>query len=420
MNKILLVAWREFYFNLRRRAFLFAAFGAPLITVALMLVVFNVAVGGHSDPESLGRIGYVDRAGVLAQALEQPDYFVSYATEEEAAAALEAGEIGGYFVVRRNYLAVGAVHFYAPRAMPAALRREIDTFLVTNLLTQTQDLQFPTERLLDPFDMTIITLDSGRELTSAGTAGLFLVPFIFVFVFLMASQVSSGFLMSGVVEEKSTRIMEILVTSVTPLQMLVGKVLGLGALGLLQFIVWVGGGFLIVTLGDQANLEFLQGVVIPLDVTVLGLLYFVLSYLLLGTLMAGIGAVANTEEESRQWSGIFSLLAIIPFFFITQFLENSGSALPVILSLIPFTAGPSMLLRVAFASVPLGEIVLSLGLLLLSSVLVAWASARIFRWALLMYGKRPTPRELWRVIRSAPQESATTIAQSEPVEALGR
>jgi ABC-2 type transport system permease protein len=415
MNKMLLVARREYLYNLRRPAFLFGAFVVPIFTIGILILVFALQIGDETDPESLGQIGYVDNAGVLAQAIDQPDYFVPFTTDEEARAALDSGQIGGYFVVPRNYLVVGALRFFSAETLPGALQAEIRTFLAANLAAQVEGLQVPVERLVEPLDLTIIAQDSGRELTGAAIGGLFIVPFLFVFVFMMASQVTSGFLMSGVVEEKTSRIMEILVTSITPLQMLMGKILGLGALGLTQFLVWLGGGLLILSL----QLEFLQGITIPLDMAFIGFVLFLLSYFLVATLMAGIGAVAGSEEESRQYAGILGIVSAIPFFFIVQFMTNPNEGLPVFLSLFPFTAGTSMLLRYAFSSVPLWQIGLCFALLFFSALFIAFASARVFRWGLLMYGKRINFRELWRVIRT-PEPAATTVAHGEAVESLGR
>jgi ABC-2 type transport system permease protein len=417
MKKLLLVAWREYSFNLRRRSFLFAAFGAPLLTVAVMFIVFGVLIRSEDDAEGLGQIGYVDNAGVLVNAIEEPDFFIRYETDEEAAAALETGDIGGYFVVPRNYMAVGAVRFFAPKGLPGALQNEMEDFLVANLTAQAEGMRLPPERIVEPVDLTIIALDSGRELTTPAIASLFIIPFVFVIVFMMAGQVTSGFLMGGVVEEKVNRMMEILVTSVTPLQILLGKVIGLGLLGLTQILIWIGSGVLITSLGNQFSVSFLNGVVIPTDMAIIGLIYFLLSYFLEGTLMAGLGATVGSEQESRQFSGVLSLLSVIPFFAFTQFLQDGNGALPTILSMIPFTAAPSMLLRFAFASVPMWQVALSMGILFVSGLVVAFASARIFRWGLLMYGKRPTPRELWRVIVGS-SGYATSVAKAE--ESMGR
>ena len=275
----------------------------------------------------------------------------------------------------------------------------IDNLLVTNL-SRGLSSDVPLERLRNPVDLTIQVADSGRLLTDANIPVLIFIPLIFAFVFLMSSSVTSGFLMSGVVEEKTNRIMEILMTSVTPLQLLLGKILGLGALGLTQLVVWGVAGFALIGLGQ--GVPALAGIAFPTDLMILFLVYFLLSYFLFASLMAGLGAVATSEQESRQYSGIFSLIWVIPFFFITTLISEPNSSLAIALTLIPFTAPMTVLLRTGFGVVPTWQLLASMGILLVSGVVVVWASARVFRWGLLMYGKRASPRELWRVIRNSP------------------
>jgi ABC-2 type transport system permease protein len=399
MNKMWLVARREYLFNLKRPAFIFAAFGAPLLILVIWGVVFFLMGLQENNTERLGAVGYVDQSGVLAEALEQPDYFSAYPDEAAARAALDADEIGAYVVVPENYLNRGRVSVYADGTVPGALEDDIETFLLANLVTRTGETELPAERLRDPIELTIRSLDSGRELRGeASFAALFLLPFAFVFVFIMASQTTSGFLMSGVVEEKGNRMMEILITSITPMQLLMGKVIGLGLLGLTQFGVWVIVGVTALSLGQ--NLEFLQGVNLPLD---------------LAALFGSIGAVAGSEEESRQYVGVLSTLFFIPFFFITAFIQDSNGTLPTVFSMIPFTAPQSMLMRIGFGAPPLWEILLSLAILLVTALFTIWAAARVFRWSLLMYGKRISLRELWYVIRRD-SEIGTTMARSEATE----
>src|SRR5690606_27407420 len=140
-------------------------------------------------------------------------------------------------------------------------------------------------------------------------------PVIFAMVLLMALQLSSTFLMSGVVEEKSNHIMEILITSITPYQLLAGKLLGLGALGLLQILIWIVVGLVGVSLGG--NIAFFSGITLPIDFIVTVIVYFLLTYFLYSSLLAGIGAVMGSEQESRTIAGAVSLLIAIPFFFFS-------------------------------------------------------------------------------------------------------
>ncbi len=409
MDKMWLVARREYLYNLRRRSFLFGAFGVPIFVILVMLVAFSAIANEEENAAGVGQVGYVDEAGVLSESIDRPEQFVPFVAEAEARQALDSQTIGAYFVVPQDYMQTGFIQLYAYTSIPEALHDRIESFLVANLSARLETT-LPPERIQQPVEMTVHIQDSGRTLTSQQIGGLFLTPIIFVLVFAMASQITSGFLMSGVVEEKTNRIMEILVTSVTPTQLLAGKMVGLGLLGLTQVGVWALGGFALLRLGR--NVPFLSGVNIPLDMALISAVYFILAYFFMASIMAGIGAVVGSEQESRQFAGIFSILLFIPLFFIVSFITDPDGALPTVLTLVPFTAPLSVLLRMSFGALPAWQLFLSLLLLLLATILITWASARIFRWGLLLYGKRPSPRELLRVLRQSPRLE-TAIARAE-------
>jgi ABC-2 type transport system permease protein len=400
MGRMWLVARREYSYNLRRRSFLFGAFVVPVMVGVIMVIAFSALAESESNAESIGQVGYIDRSGVLTDAVETPQQFVVYDSEDAARQALDDQTIGAYFVLPEDYLETGVVQLYTNTSTPEALDHQIGGFLVANLSARLNS-GLPAERILEPVDITYHIQDSGRTLTNEQIGGLFFTPIIFVTVFAMASQITSGFLMSGVVEEKTNRVMEILITSVTPMQLLAGKILGLGLLGLTQLAVWLLGGFALLRLGN--NVPLLSGVSVPPDIIVISAIYFVLAYFLMGSIMAGIGAVVGSEQESRQIAGIFSIVLFIPMFFIISFITDPEGVVPLVLTLIPFTAPMSVLLRLSFATIPAWQLILSIVILALTTVFVVWASARIFRWALLLYGKRPGLRELWRAVRRSPR-----------------
>jgi ABC-2 type transport system permease protein len=181
------------------------------------------------------------------------------------------------------------------------------------------------------------------------------------------------------------------------MQLLSGKIMGLGALGLTQLAAWITGAVVIFTIGGQT--EFLEGVTFPIDLTIIAILYFLLGYSLIASLMAGIGAVVGSEQESRQYAGVFSIMFAIPYFFIVSFVTNPNGTIPVVLSMFPFTAPMAMVMRSGLAGVPTWQIVLSTAILVLTIILFVWAAARLFRWGLLLYGKKARPRDLIRVLR---------------------
>ncbi len=407
MNKAWLVARREFLTNVRKRSFLLSAVGMPLFFIALFYVIFALTARQY-DLASLGIIGYVDRSGILAGQVDKPAAFAPFSSENEARAALDAGEIGAFFIVPEDYETTGAITIYGRTDRNPDLEREITAYLVVNLGVDVDPERLA--RMQKPVETSVLFLDSGRLLNDESFAGLFIVPLVFVLLFSIGAQVTSGYLMSSVVEEKSNRIMEILITTITPFQLLIGKIIGLGAVGLLQLAIWIGAGLTVVEINRNAPL--IQGLALPPDLVVIALVYFILSYFLQASLMAGIGAAAGGEQESQQIAGILSLVFLLPYFFMISFITNPGGFIPVLFTFIPFTAPVAVIARMAFSTVPLEQIVISMAILFVTALLIAWASARIFRWSLLMYGKRPSLRQLIGALRSNAMQT-TAIGEAQ-------
>jgi ABC-2 type transport system permease protein len=402
MKKMWIVARREYLYNLKRPSFLFAVFGVPIFTFVVWALVFLV-MSNNDKVSANTKFGYVDHAAVLNNPVplkDKPDEFVAFSNEQAARAALDSKAISIYFVLPKDYISTGNVQSYSYDTVPDTVKDELASFLLANLSRGLEN-KFPLERIQTPVTLSIHPIDSGRTLTEANLPALIFIPLIFSFVFLMSSNVTSGFLMGGIVEERANRIMEILITSITPMQMLMGKILGLGALGLTQLIIWGGAGAFLVRFGQR--FPFLNGVIFPVDMMVVFVVFFLVSYFLLASLMAGIGAVVGSEQESRQFSSILSLVLVIPFFFLTTFINDPNSPLALALTFIPFTAPMTILLRMGFSTVPIWQLGLSLIILVLSSLFIIWASARVFRWGLLLYGKRISFREIWHVIWSSPE-----------------
>lgn len=399
MNRILLVARREFITNVKRRSFLFTAFGLPLIIIAAQFAI-GYFVGQQSRTTgTLGHIGYVDLTSekLLSHAVDKPDEFRAYPDQESARAALTAGEIGAYFVVPPDYLARGIIDAYAIKDIPRGIERQMSSFLTDNLLAD-----WPPDRarrLKNPENLTISTLDGEKEIKGDESAIVaILVPIIFAVLFMMSIFTTSGFLLQGVVEEKENRLMEILMTSITPLQMLWGKILGLGALGLLQIGVWALAGGLLLSRGSSLW-SSLENVNLPTPLLVWAPIYLLFGFLLYGALLASIGAAVTSMQEGQQISGIVSVVASIPVLFSISFFNNANGPIPTILSLVPFTAPIAIVMRLPFADVPLWQIGLSLLLLVLTTLLIVWIAAQVFRIGLLMYGKRLGLRPLWTALR---------------------
>lgn len=411
MRNILLVAEYEFLSNIRKKSFLFAVFGVPLMMLGIFAVVFLVQNAAEDSGIVADQIGYVDLNNLIT--LESP-MFIEQADARVAQAALEAGEIDTYFVITPFYLNDGNVPIYAAGNLADESKDAIQVFLVENLSAQVTSTA-PAERLIEPINLEIFLESSQKQLSQTGFIGVLVSPFIFTTVLIMALQLTSGFLMSGVVEEKANRVMEILITSITPYQLLTGKLLGLGALGLVQMLVWLVLAVLSASFGGQV--EALSGLSFPPDYVLLVLLYFVLSYFLYASILAGIGAVVGSEQESRTIAGVISFFLAIPYFCVFLLFNDPQSPILTALLIFPLTSAMMFMMLYPFITIPFWQVALSLGLLVLASWFVTWAAARVFRWALLFSGKLPGIGLLWRVVRGKQEIGVVSKANSKKEQA---
>jgi ABC-2 type transport system permease protein len=243
--------------------------------------------------------------------------------------------------------------------------------------------------------------------------------FIYIFTFLYAAQI-----MRGVIEEKTSRIIEVIVSSVKPTQLMLGKILGIAAVGLLQFLIWVAltGVILFVVSAtgllspDAAELAANPGMAsspIPSEITgtfkALNLpllvssflVYFLGGYLLYGALFAAVGAAVDSETDTQQFMLPLTMPLVLTFVLATSIIDNPNGPLAFWLSVIPFSSPIAMMIRLPFG-VPPGQIALSMGLLVLGFLFTTWLAGRIYRIGILSYGKKVTYADLWKWIRMKP------------------
>jgi ABC-2 type transport system permease protein len=175
-------------------------------------------------------------------------------------------------------------------------------------------------------------------------------------------------------------------------------VIGLGAAGLLQIVVWLTTAVIFAAIASATILP-LAGLTIPISLIVFGIVYFILGYLLFAIVMAGLGSIGSTARESSQWTMIVVMPAVIPIMLIGLFIANPNHVVFTILTLFPPTAPVTAIMRLSIASLPTWELLLSFAILIASILGAMWLASRVFRTFLLMYGKRPSFKEIWRYIR---------------------
>jgi len=216
--------------------------------------------------------------------------------------------------------------------------------------------------------------------------------------------------MGSVVEEKASRIVEVLISSLKPFHLLAGKVVGVGAVGLLQMGIWLGAGKLlldrredVVRLIGKPEAAAAVGQMalpqVPFATIVLFLAYFLLGYFLYAAMFAAVAAMVNTEAEARQAQTPVVMLLVIPTVMMIGILNNPDGSMALTLSLVPFTSPIAMPVRWAAAPVPLAQVGQSLAFLVATVIAITWVAGRIYRVGILAYGKKPGLRELVRWVK---------------------
>jgi ABC-2 type transport system permease protein len=226
-----------------------------------------------------------------------------------------------------------------------------------------------------------------------------MLPFIVTIAVMLPLFTSGGYLLASVTQEKSSRIMEILLVSLRPWHMLAGKLLGLGALTLIQYLIWGTIAFIGLQVTGQGVAGLLGGISLSGVELALVIPFALGGFLLYASIMAGIGALAPDMEGSRTWVFVISLPMMIPIYLWTAIVNAPNGAFAVALSMIPFSAPVAMLMRMTTAAVPLWQLITSLVLLVLTGVVMVWLMARLFRVQTLLSGESISLKRLVSAIR---------------------
>ena len=240
------------------------------------------------------------------------------------------------------------------------------------------------------------SIDEGTELESEAYAQNLVLAYLLLFIIYMALVLYGNMVATGVAEEKSSRIMEVMVSTVKPLHLMISKILGIGALGLLQFVIWIATGIVVVTM---KNLGFSLGS-IPLGSLIWFALFFVLGYLFYAAIFAAAGALVSRVEEVQQISTLLMMGLVVGFIIAYASFLNPNGSLAIVASIIPFFSPMVMFARVTLTNPSAVQVIISLALLILGTAFNTWIAAKIYRVGILLYGKRPRIKEIIRYIAS--------------------
>ncbi|MHB8104371.1 MAG: ABC transporter permease [Dehalococcoidales bacterium] len=400
MNKTYLIFKHEFKNMLRRRGFIIMTLIVPLIFL-LGIGIYQIISGAVQPRGEITQIGYVDKVGDFQRYTNQGNInLTQFNTADEANKSLAAKDIKEYIVVDQSYYSNGVINLYTLEKElipPPEITAAIKKFITSNLLAD--KVSPPTIALIES-TLNVVTTrltETGAVAPEQGGYGNLLIPFLFSLLLMLSITFSSAYLLQGLGDEKENRLIEVLLSSVSTRQLILGKVLGIGAAGLMQVLVWVITAPFLVNLATSSIGGFFSTLQIPPNFLILCVVYFILGYLLYAVISTGIGAIATSAREGQQLATIFTLGAISPLWFSSLIILFPNSPVVVFLSVFPITAPVTLMIRLGSTDVAAWQILLSLGVMVITIIGLLLITVKIVRTFLLMYGKRPT---LGTIIRS--------------------
>lgn len=402
MNKTFLIFKHEFLSTIKRVGFIILTF-ALLVLALLGIGIFHITSGVARPSAEITKIGYVDETGSFNQFTTEGNIiFVHFDTSNAATQALVKKDITEFFVIPQDYISKGLIERYTMQkevTPPPATTNAVKNFITSNLLAGKIPENVIT-RIEAPLNLVTITLTSIGAVASkqSGLINL-IIPGIFSFLLAFSLSFSSAYVLQSLGEEKENRLMEILLSSVSTRQLIVGKVLGIGAAGLVQVVIWVISIRFLLNLASSSIGGIISMIKIPANFWVFGVVYFILGYSLFAVLSASIAAITSTVREAQGFSGLFVLFSIAPFWFYSLLMLFPNNPIWIIFSIFPFSAPVLVMLRLGMTGVPAWQLIASMAVMILSIVGGLLLAAKLLRTYILMYGKRPTLREIIRNLK---------------------
>jgi ABC-2 type transport system permease protein len=385
----------------------------PVALVLFSGVLLVVMAAAMIDTSTLG---YVDHARLIRTDLARADadardllvQLRPYASEAAAQTALAQGDVAAYVVLPPDYLDTGAITVYGPQPLTLAARERLHFVLRASLNEQLAP-DF-AQRAAEPVThLAQRTIEPPAADDPAHAAqGNLLLPAVFGMIFFYTILTVSGYLLQAMVEERENRTLEMVVTSVSPRQLFGGKILGLGLLGLTPVLLWASLGG--AALGMCSALGGALPCTMPANFWLIAGVFFLPGYLLYAGIMVLIGALVASLEHGQQVTSFVTLVTMVPLLLASAVTADPHGPLAVGLSIFPFTASLTLVLRAAVTTIPFWQISLSLGLLLLSGLLVLRGGAHIFGAGIARYGRpvrvHEVPTLLFRPLRSPLREGS--------------
>lgn len=423
-SKIFTIIQHEYLIRVKTKGFVIGTLLGPL--GMLLLIAIPIVVTLLSADTTEKRIAVIDKSnkiGTLAVKKSPDKYYLTEENEETLKKATLEEEIDGYLLIPEDILTSGEINVFTRGGGGIGFVSQIES--VFGRIVR-------HERLLNAgADTSVINLvDRGitletQKITQKGeekdfTEAYAMVGYFFGFVIYIMMLLYGTMVMRGVIEEKANRIIEVIASSAKPFEIMFGKVFGIGLVGLTQVLIWV-----VIGAGLIAAVSPIMNLINPTDMMpaqmtqqgmaqavqqasapnfeipsislwlVIGFIFYFLSgYFVYATLFAAVGSAVDQEQDAQQLQWPVTIPIIIPMLFIGSVIGNPDSMLSIVLSLVPFFSPMLMVVRVAATNVPVWQIGLSVVLMISSFIVSLWVAAKIYRVGILMYGKKPSVKDL--------------------------
>lgn len=419
MRKILKVAEREFIETVKTKTFLITLFLMPILIVGGMFLSVRLTRKSVEGPRPTRTIAVTDLSGELYEELEdvfdkrnesnkkrqivikryEADESDLEAQTEKRKDEVRNGDLGGFLLIAKEVIEGESKSYYYMKArniadleMVSTIRRLLNS-AVSNKRLRLHDISpklIAEIRRGVPLEQVNVTVKGGKKREEFSVV---LLPFFFLMLMFVGVFATNQQMLTSVIEEKTARVMEVILSAITPFQLMVGKILGLAAAGFTLIFVWASAG--LIAAANQGMTD-----VMNFEMAAYFVIYFILGFLLFSSMLAAIGSVCNTIKEAQNLMMPVSILFIMPMVLWFPISQHPNGALAIVFSFIPFTTPMIMILRLAASpEIPIIQVFLSIVLLGASVPVAMWASAKIFRTGILMYGKPPSLRELLRWVR---------------------
>jgi ABC-2 type transport system permease protein len=422
MHKILSVIKREYIQIIRTKGFIIGTILGPVLMAAFIVVPVVVQFIAVDQQE---KIGIIDETGETFMGLEQKldqklkdgtrrYLLISYALKDDMEVLREdlnqkvlQKELSAYIFIPQDISEGGEAEFVSEHVSDFDKRGNFNRALSSIVIEKRLKGEGLDPKRISEY-MRPVALAT-KKVTKRGVerdaGGTFIISYFLVLVLYMTLLFYGQIILRGVIEEKSSRVVEIVLSSLKPFQLMAGKIVGIAAVGFTQYAIWALFGLAASRYSKKLLTGFFPAAAsfpmpsIPSYILVYFVLFFILGYFLYATMYAAIGSMVNSEKEAQQLIMPVVMFLVVPILLMMFVIRSPDSTFSVVLSMIPFFAPILMLLRICVLLPPFPQIATSIILLILSIVLMIWLVAKIYRVGILMYGKRPSFGEILKWIR---------------------